>query len=370
MKATLGHAFKGSYHDPDGNSFSFSPGSETFGICQFSKKVADECRLKVFTPPLPRLSRTPNPDARPLYPNLVSPSIFEISMLPVVHVRKQYDSSYSLVAELQNTKFAVVPVHTKEERQLFKSILDNNSEFSRGKEPNWDHFCIVWSYRCNTQALNGNLFYKTPYHLKMYYNASLAFKIEKVSVEVVNHSSVQSVITLTASENRPAIASIPPSEASSFSTSALGPFPSIPSSGNSASLSLSDNSRKRRRTQTVAFARVQTIAPAASIIPISPGINSNPAAFTFASVPPLNNNTGSTSTVIAPLISTTTSISFPTRSPSTREVITKEDNVTLPSKKKRARTCQRCGLQKCSGSKRVMYCHLVTKKPIVQDEDA
>ncbi|KAL9536894.1 hypothetical protein MBANPS3_012276 [Mucor bainieri] len=275
MKASLGHTFKGSYHDPNGNSFSFSPGSETFGICQISKTIANAYHFKSYSPDMPpakakktkgNLSKgkskkaTKDPkkpaDPRPIYPTLFRASLFDISMLPVVHAKKIYDSSYALLAKLQNTRHAVVPVHTKEERDLFQLLLDSDCRHKDGKEPNWLHQCYNWSYRCNTQTANGNLFYKTPYHLKTYYATSIAYKLEKVSIEDVNHESVERVTALTASENRPAVVEIPASECVSFSATALGPFPDVQASSaasaaaSSTSTASNITSRKRNRVES------------------------------------------------------------------------------------------------------------------------
>ncbi|KAG2210998.1 hypothetical protein INT47_000158 [Mucor saturninus] len=89
--------------------------------------------------------------------------------------------------------YAILPVHTSEEKALFEDILVDNYQSSA--EPNWSQFASRW----NTSADGIAIFYKTPEHLKLYYNICQENKI--VAKAKAKHSTiiqkVRSVISET-----------------------------------------------------------------------------------------------------------------------------------------------------------------------------
>jgi len=61
------------------------------------------------------------------------------------------------LARLQQTRMAILPVHTPEEKALYRLFLnDNMGHFSGKKQPNWITLAQQWSARSN----GTNIFYK------------------------------------------------------------------------------------------------------------------------------------------------------------------------------------------------------------------
>jgi hypothetical protein len=71
-------------------------------------------------------------------------------------------SSYTFLAEKQQTKYAVVPVHTAAEEALFQVLI---RDFMSQSTPNWQEFARKWSPNAN----GSTLFYKTPEQLRSHY---------------------------------------------------------------------------------------------------------------------------------------------------------------------------------------------------------
>ena len=80
---------------------------------------------------------------------------------------------YRYLANNQNTLFAVVPVHTKEEILLYdKPISTHKKDLYvniNSSIPDFDSFAKIWS----SFADGVKIFYKTPEHLKLYFNKRL-----------------------------------------------------------------------------------------------------------------------------------------------------------------------------------------------------
>ena len=73
---------------------------------------------------------------------------------------------YGFLAHAQQTKYAVTPLHTKEEYDLFHKAVSVGGEWcpAHGK-PNFEHMARWWS----TKADGKNIFYKLSEHLSTYF---------------------------------------------------------------------------------------------------------------------------------------------------------------------------------------------------------
>ncbi|GAA5797123.1 hypothetical protein HPULCUR_002502 [Helicostylum pulchrum] len=147
LKMQLGHFFRGTYHDPDGAALCYQDGQESFGACQIPLELANEYRMNPYN------STVPTTNSSTIHSSAAN--VEHLCTLPCLKVNKTESSAYRYLAKVQNVAFAVVPVHTTEERSLFKNILDSNPWLGAGIEPNWDEVCIVWSGYCN--AGNNNI---------------------------------------------------------------------------------------------------------------------------------------------------------------------------------------------------------------------
>ena len=75
-------------------------------------------------------------------------------------------AQYMFLASRQNTAYAIVPIHTRDERVMFASIITDKFPLHLTKPINFDEFTRIWS-----EGVNGiTIFYKTPEHLRGYYN--------------------------------------------------------------------------------------------------------------------------------------------------------------------------------------------------------
>lgn len=64
---------------------------------------------------------------------------------------------YPYLAARQGTRTAVVPIHTKAERILFKMLIhETNGLFAGKREPNWDTVAVRWAGHSD----GVNIFYK------------------------------------------------------------------------------------------------------------------------------------------------------------------------------------------------------------------
>ncbi|KAJ1530052.1 hypothetical protein HK096_008731 [Nowakowskiella sp. JEL0078] len=95
------------------------------------------------------------------------------------------------IAEMQGTKFAVLPVYTIAEQSLFKLLmtkyiskdlktLDFNETDLRVLEKNWVNFAIEW----NLKSVNGtSIFYKLPEQLERYHRFWENIRFEEIQSE-------------------------------------------------------------------------------------------------------------------------------------------------------------------------------------------
>ena len=74
---------------------------------------------------------------------------------------------YSYLAAVQHTKFAVTPLHTKEEYALYTEVVVRGGEkwCSQSGKPVFHKFATWWS----SQANGINIFYKLPEHLSAHH---------------------------------------------------------------------------------------------------------------------------------------------------------------------------------------------------------
>jgi hypothetical protein len=70
---------------------------------------------------------------------------------------QEHKIHHQYLAMRQNTQFAVLPIHTKAERALFKLLLNEaQGVFTGRKEPNWPNLAARWS----THSDGINIFFK------------------------------------------------------------------------------------------------------------------------------------------------------------------------------------------------------------------
>ncbi|KAG2191090.1 hypothetical protein INT47_010406, partial [Mucor saturninus] len=140
---------------PVPNALDFCSSKEVFGICPISDdEMATLCMEKSNT--LPLISSELDISSS----SLISDTV----LLQLPSTKRVPNNRFEYIARKQQAKFAIVPVHSNEEKALFENILSCNYESST--EPDWSHFASHW----NTSADGVSIFYKTPEHLKSYYN--------------------------------------------------------------------------------------------------------------------------------------------------------------------------------------------------------
>lgn len=141
---------------------------ETFGITALSLPFLTTLDMK------PKLENEAN---NHLSNEMVEKRLLQLSFLPIVNFQKQGYSSqnfiYRYLANRQNTLFAVVPVHTKEEILLYDKLVSTHKKDLyvniNSSIPDFDSFAKIWS----SFADGVKIFYKTPEHLKLYFNKRL-----------------------------------------------------------------------------------------------------------------------------------------------------------------------------------------------------
>lgn len=66
---------------------------------------------------------------------------------------------HSYLAKKQNTRFAVLTLHTDEEKKLFSQLMRDESAFKRERGPDWPTAVRVWNQKANGETV----FYKVGY---------------------------------------------------------------------------------------------------------------------------------------------------------------------------------------------------------------
>ncbi|KAJ7637248.1 hypothetical protein DFH06DRAFT_1433264, partial [Mycena polygramma] len=99
----------------------------------------------------------------------------EIAPLPLVNLRGARTNRYEFLAAAQDTKFALVPVHTNEEYSLFNRAARSGGESAASNgPPNFNEMAKWWSGKVNGK----NIFYKLPEQLQSHYKVWTAVRDE------------------------------------------------------------------------------------------------------------------------------------------------------------------------------------------------
>ncbi|KAG6894804.1 hypothetical protein C0992_004572, partial [Termitomyces sp. T32_za158] len=88
---------------------------------------------------------------------------------------------HDYLAQRQNTRMAILPIHTQHERGLFRLLMaKSDGPFSGRSEPNWICLAEEW----NGHANGSTIFYKLPEHLKTYWKKWQENVNEKNSISI------------------------------------------------------------------------------------------------------------------------------------------------------------------------------------------
>ncbi|CAO3654613.1 unnamed protein product [Mucor hiemalis] len=168
LREKVGHTLiKDYFMDRVGSYLSCEHTNETFGIVKVSPPIMNSYRI---------LS---NGEITVQYPRFSMDALLILAALPLVtlpiinHSATKF--AYKHLSNCQGTKFAVTAVHTKEEIILFKALLDTQGEPSTkvfspfdANHPDFFLFATTWNLLyCNVE---NNIYYKTPEHIRSYYN--------------------------------------------------------------------------------------------------------------------------------------------------------------------------------------------------------
>ncbi|HJF30258.1 MAG TPA: hypothetical protein K8V56_00555 [Sporosarcina psychrophila] len=193
----------------------FASSKETFGITPLPSPLINFFSMKSYTPkPDNRVSsRSKNVQRRSTTtttPVSISQatkldSFLQVSALPIVTFASEVNilfDSYEYLAQLQGTKFAIVHVHTPEERNKFKHLIfdqANNQFNDHGKRtsPDFLKLCKHW---CSTSD-GITIFYKTPEQLKAYYNKKLK-SLKIVNARIDNRLTLRKMNVLVQNPER------------------------------------------------------------------------------------------------------------------------------------------------------------------------
>ncbi|KAG2206970.1 hypothetical protein INT47_008439 [Mucor saturninus] len=141
---------------------------ETFGITALSLPFLTTFDMKL---------QLENEANKHLSNEMVEKRLLQLSFLHIINFQNQGCSSqnfiYRCLANKQSTLFAVVPVHTKEEILLYDKLVSTHKEYLyvniNRSIPDFNSFAKIWS----SFADGVKIFYKTPEHLKLYFNKRL-----------------------------------------------------------------------------------------------------------------------------------------------------------------------------------------------------
>lgn len=84
----------------------------------------------------------------------------KLNMLPF-NTEQAHDQNmrHVFLARAQGTLTAILPLHTREEKSLFRLLVATNPLFVGPNQPNWYEVAKIWSSYCN----GVNIFYKVCY---------------------------------------------------------------------------------------------------------------------------------------------------------------------------------------------------------------
>ncbi|SJL13797.1 uncharacterized protein ARMOST_17245 [Armillaria ostoyae] len=113
---------------------------------------------------------------------LSTPVQEKLGMLPY-HYNFAVDTKmrHHQLAWHQGTRIAILPIHTPEERAVFRALVKQpNGEFSKPTKPNWITVARKWMSYCD----GVKVFYKLPEHLKNYFKTWSEYRNQDNSVEL------------------------------------------------------------------------------------------------------------------------------------------------------------------------------------------
>ncbi|EIW52507.1 uncharacterized protein TRAVEDRAFT_24023 [Trametes versicolor FP-101664 SS1] len=106
---------------------------------------------------------------------------------------------HAYLSERQGTRFAVLPVHSRDERDLFHLLVETATVTTAATQPNWEKLVNVWAGHADGRSI----FYKLPEQLKSYYKTWLDFCNENNTV-ALNVQACKRIRTLLKPSTRTA----------------------------------------------------------------------------------------------------------------------------------------------------------------------
>ncbi|KAI7878129.1 uncharacterized protein EV154DRAFT_606504 [Mucor mucedo] len=118
------------------------------------------------------------------------PKMKNTVFLKIGSTLREKNCRYHYVATRQKTKYAVIAVHTLEEKLLFGRMINEAMHSSSRVNPNFDQLSKAWNLLCN----GDKIFYKTPEHLEKHYKHWKEQQVARNTREI--HYSVMTNIQL------------------------------------------------------------------------------------------------------------------------------------------------------------------------------
>jgi hypothetical protein len=144
----------------DTDPLDFSPTTERFGI--------------TVIPPITRIA-----NEFFAHPNMNTQIDFASNKLWLSKLIGKRKDNYTFLAFAQQTKYAVTPLHTEDEFNLFHSAVSPGGEYASASGlPNFDHMARWWSEKANGKTI----FYKLCEHLAVYYKTWNEHRQEKQTI--------------------------------------------------------------------------------------------------------------------------------------------------------------------------------------------
>ena len=150
-----------------GSYLNFEQTNKTFGVVDIPRTFGNSIGIR------------PTESLAPKKVKITKGRMTELASLPVVELPKiGYSANkfkYKYLSNCQGTLYAVTAVHTKEEVCLFETLINTQGQESTSiyqpfdsEKPNFELFALTWnSKHCQHDT---NIYYKTPGHLKSYFN--------------------------------------------------------------------------------------------------------------------------------------------------------------------------------------------------------
>jgi hypothetical protein len=176
----------------------FNQTNETFGIVDMPRVLCNEIGIK---PATLQLIQKERPDKKRI---MELASLSTIRLPSIGYSKNKF--MYQYLSNCQGTLYAVAAVHTKEETSLFETLLKTQDHEDtqiyqpfNAKKPDFELFAFTWNTKYCLS--NSNIFYKTPGHLRAYYN--IIEDRKKYGNTVLKNIAIsQSVRTIVEDESR------------------------------------------------------------------------------------------------------------------------------------------------------------------------